>query len=121
MVDRMRFDAFAEEVLSKHPQVRYVATCRETCVYSTQRSGLENASSSESDRYEELFVNPIVLKAVSQRGNLDCGGVRFFMIRYANFCQLIIPTVWGHASFALEGGAEYDSLASKLSDLLRTL
>jgi hypothetical protein len=49
-----------------------------------------NASSRESDKYEELLVNPAVIKLVQARGDIDCGGARFVVIRYGNFFQLVI-------------------------------
>jgi hypothetical protein len=36
-----------------------------------ERPDLANASASESDKYEELIVNPAVLTLVRQRGNIE--------------------------------------------------
>ena len=89
-------------ILSVAPAIRYVAILREGKLESFQRPGLTDASAGESDRYEELFVNPTILTAAAQRGNLDCGGLRYVLIRYGNFFQVIVPTVWGHASICFE-------------------
>ena len=51
------------------PAIRYVATYLDGVHLSGQRPGIEGASSSESDKYEELLVNPTLLKLVTQRGN----------------------------------------------------
>lgn len=69
-----------------------------------ERPGLANASASasESDKYEELIVNPGVLTLVRQRGNIDCGGVEFVVIRYGNFWQTVWPVKNGHVSLGLE-------------------
>lgn len=39
-----------------------------------ERPDLADASSSESDRYEELLVNPTLITLARQRGEIDCGG-----------------------------------------------
>ena len=64
-----------------------------------------NASASESDKYEELIVNPGVLTLVRQRGNIDCDGVEFVVIRYGNFWQTVWPVKSGHVSLGLEPSA----------------
>ena len=56
---------------------RYVALYRKGELVSRQKSQVAGASAAESDKYEELFVNPTLLKLARQRGNLDCGGARF--------------------------------------------
>jgi hypothetical protein len=56
----------------------------------------------ESDRYEELFVNPTLLTLVRQRGNLDSGGAQFVLVRYGNFYQLVLDLHDGHVSVCFE-------------------
>jgi hypothetical protein len=56
----------------------------------------------ESDKYEELIVNPVLLTLVKQRGNVDCGGARFLVVRYGNFYQLVIDIPGGHVSVCFE-------------------
>jgi hypothetical protein len=78
-----------EQIFAVSPAVRYVALYRNGELTSRQRAGAEGASSSESDRYEELLVNPVLLTLVRQGGNIDCGGAEFVIVRYGNFYQLI--------------------------------
>ena len=85
--------------------VRYVALYLDGALTLRERSGLANASASESDKYEELIVNPSVLTLVRQRGNIDCGGVKFVVIRYGNFWQTVWPVKRGHVSLGLEPSA----------------
>ena len=94
----MREDAFFE--ISK--EVRYVALYLNGQLTLRERPGLANPSASESDKYEELIVNPGVLTLVRQRGNIDCGGVQFVLIRYGNFWQTVWPVKNGHLSLGLE-------------------
>ena len=91
-----------DQIFAVSPAVRYVALYRGGALESRQRGGVAGASAAESDRYEELFVNPAVLTLVRQRGNLDCGGAFFVVVRYGNFYQLVIDLPDGHASVCFE-------------------
>lgn len=91
-----------DEIFALSPGVRYVATYRDGQLERHQRPEVNRASEGESDKYEELFVNPTLLKAASQRGNLDCGGLRYLLIGYGNFFQLVVPAAWGHLSICFE-------------------
>jgi hypothetical protein len=82
--------------------VRYVALFLNGTLTSRERAGLSNASASESDKYEELIVNPTLLKLVQQRGDLDCGGMEYVLIRYGNFFQFVHPIKGGHVSVGIE-------------------
>ena len=95
-----------ERFLALDPAVRYVAVYLGGVLETRERSGLSGASAAESDRYEELLVNPTVTTLVRQRGNIDCGGVRYFVIRYGNFFQCVFPVEEGHVAVALEPGAD---------------
>jgi hypothetical protein len=46
-----------DQILAVSPAVRYVALYRGGGLTSRQRSEVSDASASESDRYEELFIN----------------------------------------------------------------
>ena len=94
----MREDAFFR--ISN--DVRYVALYLDGQLTLRERPALANPSTSESDKYEELIVNPTLLTLVQQRGNIDCGGVKFVVIRYGNFWQTIWPVERGHVSVGLE-------------------
>jgi hypothetical protein len=106
-----------EALLAIAPEVRYVATYLDGVHASAQRPGLEGASSSESDKYEELIVNPTLLKLVTQRGNIDCGGAKWVVIRYGNFFELVVPVPGGHLSVGIELGGDPLSIAEKVLGL----
>lgn len=93
------------------PDIRYVATYLGGELEYSQRPNLAGASSPESDKYEELIVNPTLLKLVTQRGNIDCGGARFVIIRYGNFWEIVVPVANGHVSVGVELSAEVTALA----------
>jgi hypothetical protein len=91
-----------ETLFTLSDNIRYVAIYNHGELTSSVRAGIEEASSSESDKYEELIVNPTLLTLVTQRGNIDCGGTEFVLIRYGNFYQIIIPIKNGHLSISVE-------------------
>ena len=91
-----------ESIFAVATEIRYVATYLNGILSSAERSGIGGASSSESDKYEELIVNPTLLKLVTQRGNIDCGGATWVLIRYGNFYEIVIPVAAGHLSIGLE-------------------
>src|SRR5262252_784889 len=70
------------------PHVRYVAFGSGQDVELEQRDGLANASDAGSDFFEELLVNPTLLTLARQRGELDCGGLRWIIIGYGSFVEL---------------------------------
>lgn len=94
--------AVIEKVFSIAPSVRYVAVYLAGKLASSERPGLANSSSSESDTYEEIIVNPTLLTLVRQRGGIDCGGMDYVLIRYGNFFELVHPIRDGHISIGIE-------------------
>lgn len=99
-------DQLIRDVLELSPDVRYVAVRRGTGLTMRERGGLSSASSAESDRYEELLVNPTLLALAQARGEIDCGGLRFLVVGYGNFHQLVVPLDDGHVSIAVERTAD---------------
>lgn len=95
-----------ERVLRLHPCIRYVALYRDGFLISRQRDDVANPSADESDRYEELIVNPALLTLARQRGNIDCGGARFVVVGYGRFLQLVLALDDGHVSVTFENGSD---------------
>jgi hypothetical protein len=85
-----------KDIFKVSDQIRYVAIYRDGQLETDSRSNTVSASSSESDKYEELLVNPTLLKLATQRGNIDCGGLEHILIRYGNL----------HVSVCLELSAD---------------
>ena len=107
-----------DRIFELSENIRYVAVYRGGQLTSRQRRGLAGASSAESDRYEELLVNPTLLTLVRQRGDIDCGGAMYVLVRYGNFFQLITPVSGGHVSIALETRADPLALVGQIRDVL---
>jgi hypothetical protein len=108
-------------LLALSPDVRYVAVSRGGAVEMRQRAGLANASALESDRYEELLVNPTLLTLVGQRGRIDCGGLDFVVIRYGHFFQLVRPLPDGHLSLSIQPDGDPLAVAAALDRALPAL
>jgi hypothetical protein len=109
----------AEALFRSSPAVRYVAVYHRGELHLAQRPDLTHASSSESDRYEEVLVNPTLLLLTGQRGAIDCGGRDYVLVRYGNFFQLVHPIEGGHVSVAIEPGVDPTSLVEPLKSAAR--
>ena len=120
-ISRVNDLTLIQRVFELGPQVRYVATGRGQDVTLRQRDGLAGASASESDRYEELLVNPTLLTLARQRGDIDCGGLRYLVVRYGNFHQVVVPRPGGgHVSVAVEPDADPDAVAEQVVGMVQT-
>lgn len=89
------------------PSVRYGAVHDGSGVEIWERSSGPDSSSPESDRYEELFVNPTLLAMLEARGAEGCGGLDYVIVRYGNFFQIVQRTGPGeHVSVAVSADAD---------------
>ena len=107
-----------ESIFRLSDSIRYVAVYKDGQLESKSKSNIIDASSSESDRYEELLVNPTILKLASQRGNIDCGGLEYVLVRYGNFFQVVLPQNWGHVSVCIELTADPIQIGAKVKSLM---
>lgn len=99
-------------------EIRYVAIYLNGDLYYEQRGDTSNTSSGETDRFEELLVNPTVLTIAKQRGDIDCGGLRHIVIGYGNFNQLIKSIPTGHISICLEKTADLNTIPDNIFEHL---
>jgi hypothetical protein len=104
-------------VFAVSPAIRYVALYQGGELQSQQRSGIAGASAGESDKYEELIVNPTLVTLIRQRGNIDCGGLDFVVIRYGSFFEYVQPLRDGHLSVGMEPGADVLGLVAAIRAL----
>ena len=107
-------------VFAVSPAIRYVAVGRGQDVQLRERAGLADASSSESDRYEELLVNPTLITLARQRGDIDCGGLDYLIVAYGNFFQLVLPHDGGHVSVAIERSESPTELVEPIRAAIRS-
>jgi len=95
-----------ERIHALSPSIRYVAVYQRGALMSSVTPALANASSAESDKYEELIVNPTLLTLLSQRGDIDCGGLQFVLIRYGSFFEYVVRIDEGHLSVGIAPDAD---------------
>ena len=115
----MRGEEIIAGVFALGDCVRYVAVANGQDVKLRQRSGLADASSSDSDRYEELLVNPALLLLTRQRGEIDCGGLDYLIVRYGKFAQIVVPNPnGGHVSVAVSPDEDPVAVARAVQRLL---
>lgn len=107
-----------EQIFQLSDSVRYVAIYKNGQLESKSKSNTAGASSSESDRYEEILVNPTLLKLTSQRGSIDCGGMEYVLVRYGNFFQFVLPVYWGHVSVCIEKNADPIEIGLRVRSLV---
>lgn len=110
--------ALQRKIFDLGEHIRYVALGDGQEVSAAQRDSLEGASESGSDFYEELLVNPALLKLARQRGELDCGGLRHLIVGYGNFNQIVIPLGTGHLSVCVERDVDAERAARDIAALL---
>jgi len=103
-----------DTILALSSEIRYAAVRIDGRLAMRQRDGLNDTSASESDRYEELLVNPTLLTLAGARGEIDCGGLEFLIVGYGNFQQLVVPVPGGHASVCFRNGAECSSFVGAI-------
>jgi hypothetical protein len=101
-------------------QIRYVAIYQNHELIFKQREQTSDSSSSETDKYEELLVNPTLLTIARQRGNIDCGGLRFIIVGYGNFYQLVKEIKNGHISICLDKNVDLTNLPEKIFEFLKS-
>ena len=113
-------EALKNQLFSLSGDIRYVAIYADDKLILGEKPGLVNTSSSESDKYEELIVNPTLLKLVIQRGNIDCGGVEYVIIKYGSFFEFVIPIKNGHVSVGIEPHSDIMGITNKIQNLVNT-
>lgn len=99
--------------------IGYVALCSGQEVLLRTAPGMVSTTTEETNFYEELLVNPTLLKLASQRANLDCEGLRYIAIGYGGFVQLIMPMKDGHVSMGISRKANAGELAARVQALLQ--
>ncbi len=102
-----------------NPNIRYVAiNQRGLIVEMEQNPKRPSLNPTETDRMEELIVNPILLELTRRRGNLDMNGMRYLVVRYGTMYELIFPFKDGHLSIGVELNANPTEVADSVAKCL---
>lgn len=107
-----------EACFAASPNVRYVAAYLDGALELRSRADLLLLGSNESDRYEEIIVNPTLLKLLTQRANIDCGGLGYVIVRYGTFFAFIHPLANGHVTVSFELHTKLDDEIPKMSEVI---
>lgn len=111
----MNHDAIIQQLFKAFKEIRYVSIYQDKqLTYAQREVELEGASSGDTDKFEELLVNPTLLKLAGQRGDIDCGGLDYMIIAYGNFFQLVKSIHGGHLSIALQKDANINTLPNDI-------
>ena len=113
-------DTVVDALFNLTPAVRYVAFYQDGDLFMHKRPGIGKPTASESDHYEELLVNPTLLKLATQRGNIDCGGLEYLIVRYGHFYQFVLPVSGGHVSVCVEKHADPIAVGDQITELFKT-
>jgi len=105
-------------LFSNFGSIRYVAIYIDNDLEFRQREHTNDSSSSDSDRYEELLTNPVLLATARQRANIDCGGLRYIIVAYGNFYQLLKEVKGGHISICLHKDTDLNTIPGNIFDKL---
>jgi hypothetical protein len=111
-------ERLSQEVFSLSDSIRSVAVYLHGKLGSVSRPDPGGLSWWDSDKYEEIIVNPTLITLLRQRGNIDCGGLRHIVIQYGNFTQVVHPIKGGHISVGFDLKSDYTRLLPRIKKLL---
>lgn len=102
------------------PKIRYVAVNQNGAIVEMEQSPQHPTfNPHETDRMEELIVNPTVLEITRRRGNIDMNGIRYVVIKYGTQYQLLMPYKEGHISIGVELEDDPREIAGKVAEHLK--
>ena len=108
-------ESIAQRIFRLDPAIRYVAWAEPgRIIEMAQHPDHPSFNPSETDRMEELLLNPALLRMAELRGDLDLGGARWLVIRYGSLYQLVIRYGTGHASVGVELSGDPVAIAEKV-------
>lgn len=111
----------ADRLFELSPAIRYVAVNQDhRIVEMAQNPKRPSRNPAETDRMEELLVNPVLLDLVTRRGELDLSGVRYVVVRYGVLDELVFPYGNGHLSIGVEPGADLMRVAEDVEKYMRS-
>jgi hypothetical protein len=113
-------EKLSAQLFRMEPKIRYVAINQNGKIVEMEQSPSHPSyNPCETDRMEELIVNPVMLELAARRGNLDMAGIRYVIIRYGTQYQLLMPYQEGHLSIGVEKQDDPVEIASKIAAALK--
>ena len=113
----MTWSNLSPQVFELDPGIRYLAVNQDgEIVEMAQRLPTHNPV--ETDRMEELLVNPAILELTKRRGDLDLDGVRYIIIQYGLQYQAVFNYRNGHVSVGIESDSDAVGVVTKILEHL---
>jgi hypothetical protein len=113
----MKGEKLLDAIIESSPTIRYAALHLgggEPLIRERQGSP---RTSAESERWDELVVNPVLVELASRRGDVDCDGLDYLVVRYRRFFNLVLPLDGGHLSVVLDPDADPLPLISPIREI----
>ena len=112
-------DRLSPRLFELSESIRYVAVNQGGRIVEMEQSpNYPSNNPDDTDRMEELLVNPTILELARRRGELDLDGIRYVVIRYGPQFQLIMPFGEGHVSLGIELTADVTAIAREVAEHL---
>ena len=107
--------SIAAEVFALARGIRYVAVNQNgKIVEMTQNPSMPSLNPTDTDRMEELIVNPVLIELTRRRGELDLSGIRYVVVRYGVLDELVFPYGTGHLSVGVEPDVDVIRVAQEV-------
>lgn len=117
----MRGEKLLDAILELSPTIRYAAVhvgAGEPLL--RERAGGSVGTAADSERWDELVVNPVLIELAARRGDVDCDGLDYVLVRYRRFYNLVLPLERGHLSVVIEPDGEPLPLIPALREIARS-
>ena len=113
----MAWSNISPQVFELDSGIRYLAVNQEGEIVEMEQR-LPSHNPVETDRMEELLVNPTILEMTKRRGDLDLDGIRYIIIQYGLQYQAIFNYRNGHVSVGIESDSDAVGVVSKILEHL---
>ncbi len=116
----MAWSNISPQVFELDSGIRYLAVNQEGEIVEMEQR-LPSHNPVETDRMEELLVNPTILEMTKRRGDLDLDGIRYIIIQYGLQYQAIFNYRNGHVSVGIESDSDAVAVVTKVLEYVDSL
>jgi hypothetical protein len=113
----MSWSKISPRVFELDPGIRYLAVNQEGEIVEMEQR-LPTHNPAETDRMEELLVNPTILEMTKRRADLDLDGISYIIIRYGLEYQAVFNYRNGHVSVGIESDGDAVGVVTKILEHL---
>lgn len=113
----MQGEKLLDAILELSPTIRYAALHHGGEPLLRERVGTASAGAAEAERWDELVVNPTLIELAARRGDVDCDGLDYLVVRYRRFFNLVLPLALGHLSVIVEPAGDPLALVRSLREI----